>query len=248
MKLTFYAIENAFVDLRPNPATREWMDNTAQSYAYRCLPLNIANAHGWSFHLPCDVSVFWDGGDGMQNLRVRTPPDFDVARVAVSNFGHGILTFYIHGIFRTEPGWSLYASGAPNRPLDGLYPLHGVIETDWAPYSFTMNWQVTRANEWLTFPAGFPFCSVFPVRRELPEEIEPEMILLKDNPELYADHETWGRSRQQFNKDLTNPQSEAVKDKWQKTYYQGRLLDGSEGSQTHKIKLRTRPFKDLRGL
>jgi Family of unknown function (DUF6065) len=26
---------------------RAWMDATDQRFAYRCLPLNIANAHGW---------------------------------------------------------------------------------------------------------------------------------------------------------------------------------------------------------
>lgn len=248
MKLDFYAIENAHVDLRPNPVTREWMDHTAQSYAYRCLPLNIANSHGWSFHLPCAIAAYWDGGSDTQSLKIRAPRGHDAARIGISNFGHGILTFFIPGLFRTEPGWSLSVSGAPNMPLDGLYPLHGVVETDWAPYSFTMNWQVTRRNAWVTFPEGFPFCSVMPIKRDLPESIEPEMHLLKDNPDLHRAHEEWGRSRMRFNEDLLDPQSAAVQDKWQKTYYQGKLMDGSEGSQTHKIKLRTKKFKDLRGL
>ena len=29
------------------PVQRAWMDRTDQGFAYRCLPLNIANAHGW---------------------------------------------------------------------------------------------------------------------------------------------------------------------------------------------------------
>jgi hypothetical protein len=31
-----------------------------------------------------------------------------------------------------------------NSPKDGIAPLTGVIETDWLPYPFTMNWQMTR--------------------------------------------------------------------------------------------------------
>ena len=31
--------------VRPAEATRPWMDATPESFAYRCLPLNIANAH-----------------------------------------------------------------------------------------------------------------------------------------------------------------------------------------------------------
>ena len=33
--------------IRPAPARRDWMDATPESFAYRCLPLDIANAHGW---------------------------------------------------------------------------------------------------------------------------------------------------------------------------------------------------------
>ena len=33
--------------IRPAEATREWMTDSPESFAYRCLPLNIANAHGW---------------------------------------------------------------------------------------------------------------------------------------------------------------------------------------------------------
>ena len=29
------------------PVERGWMDRSVQGFAYRCLPLNIANAHGW---------------------------------------------------------------------------------------------------------------------------------------------------------------------------------------------------------
>ena len=41
--------------IRPAEPTREWMDRTRLSFAYRCLPLNIANAHGWE--ILCPVSV-----------------------------------------------------------------------------------------------------------------------------------------------------------------------------------------------
>lgn len=246
MKLTFYATERATVDLQPNPATREWMDNTAESYAYRCLPLNIANTHGWSFHLPFPISVAWDGSSGKSGLRIRTGGEHDASRVCMSNFGHGILTFFIHGVFRTEPGWNLYINGAPNRPLDGLYPLHGVVETDWAPYSFTMNWQITRPHTWLTFPKDYPFCSVMPVKRNLLESVEPEIRDISDDPELAQAHETWAQSRQKFNDELNQVGSEAMRNKWQKNYYQGKLLDGSSGADDHIIKQRISKFKDLR--
>jgi hypothetical protein len=47
MKLIAYLIDGQTIEIRPASARREWMDQTIDSFAYRCLPLNIANAHGW---------------------------------------------------------------------------------------------------------------------------------------------------------------------------------------------------------
>jgi hypothetical protein len=38
--------------IRPASATRDWMDRTQSSFAYRCLPLNVANSHGWESLAP----------------------------------------------------------------------------------------------------------------------------------------------------------------------------------------------------
>ncbi|MEA9787719.1 DUF6065 family protein [Xanthomonas campestris pv. raphani] len=47
MKLTAHVLDGHTLDIRPAPHERAWMDATDQRYAYRCLPLAIANAHGW---------------------------------------------------------------------------------------------------------------------------------------------------------------------------------------------------------
>jgi Family of unknown function (DUF6065) len=52
MKLIAYMIDGHRMDIRPAPIEREWMDNTGERFAYRCLPLNIANAHGWEIFVP----------------------------------------------------------------------------------------------------------------------------------------------------------------------------------------------------
>ena len=46
MKLIAHVIDGHDVDIRPAPVERDWMDATNQRFAYRCLPLNIANAYG----------------------------------------------------------------------------------------------------------------------------------------------------------------------------------------------------------
>ena len=52
MKLIAYLIDGHQMDIRPAPVEREWMDATGERFAYRCLPLNIANAHGWEILCP----------------------------------------------------------------------------------------------------------------------------------------------------------------------------------------------------
>ncbi len=243
MKLTFYEMYPGATDLRPNKATRTWMDETHQSFAYRCLPLNIANAHGWSFHLKTGFFVKWDGGMSKDSLHFKSEEGLDVGKVAASAFGHGVLTFFIPGIFRTEKGWDIWTSGPANTVKDGITPLHGVIETDWAPYSFTMNWKITRPDTWIRFDEGEPFCSVFPVQHGYLQEIEPVIRPIDDNPQLKKEHEEWGKGRSKFIEDLGKAGSEASEQRWQKNYYQGKRPDGSDGPEDHLIKLRLKEFK-----
>ena len=46
MKLVAYQLDARPMDIRPAPLKREWMEASNQRFAYRCLPLNIANGHG----------------------------------------------------------------------------------------------------------------------------------------------------------------------------------------------------------
>src|SRR6202000_3160808 len=84
---------------------------------------------------------------------------------AISIFGSGIVTFTLPFLFRTPPGYNLVAQGPTNRPKDGISALSGIIETDWAESTFTMNWMITRPHHPITFAKGEPICMVFPQKR-----------------------------------------------------------------------------------
>jgi hypothetical protein len=242
MKLIFYAIGPDVGVPRAAAPTRQWMDDTEQAFAYRCLPLNIANAHGWEILCPAAFSARWNGGRGLGDIDIRCAADVSLQPTSI--FGHGILTFHLHGIFRTEPGWNLFAGGPPNRPKDAIYPLSGIIETDWAPYTFTMNWQFTRPQSWVSFDEGEPFCFVFPVQRGLLNRIEPELRSFADNPELQAEYESWSRERTSFSDRLTITGSQEQKERWQKRYYRGLDMQGRAGIRDHEAKLRLAEFAD----
>src|ERR1700760_4807538 len=132
MKLSAFVVDGHTVDIRPAPVERDWMDNTDQRYAYRCLPLSIANAHGWEILCAEAFTAVWDGGQAMEAVKV-TPDDPDT-RVppAIGHFGSGVLTFHVSCLFRTEPGYDLMVQGPINAPKDAIAALAGVIETDWS--------------------------------------------------------------------------------------------------------------------
>lgn len=241
MKLTAYIVDGHAVDIRPAPVDREWMDNTGERFAYRCLPLNIANAHGWEILCSTGFSAIWNGGTGLDAVTVAT--DAGGAAIALSHFGSGVLTFHVPCLFRTDAGVDLMVSGPINRPKDAIAALTGLIETDWAPYSFTMNWQFTRPQMAVRFEKGEPFCHIMPMRRGEIEAVEPELRLLSENPELQRAHTAWTANRNRFNVDLRQPGSDARAEKWQKLYHRGVMPDGeTAGAADHRTRLKLKPF------
>ena len=81
---------------RPAPPATGWT-TPELSFAYRCLPLNIANAHGWEILAPVACDAIWHGGPGLDDVQVRVAPGTDPKDGPVSTFGEGVLTFHING-------------------------------------------------------------------------------------------------------------------------------------------------------
>jgi hypothetical protein len=228
--------------VRPAPAARAWMDATPESFAYRCLPLDIANAHGWEVLSPCAFEASWDGGAGSEAVTLRLDPGAEPQRAPVSLFGQGVLTFHIEGIFRTPPGWNLWVGGSPNRAKDAIAPLTGVIETDWSPFTFTMNWRFTRAGQWVRFEALEPIAFLFPVQRAAIEAFAPRFESLEGDPATLARFTAWSRARDDFHRRLTLDPPATPADRWQKHYYRGVDVAGESLIDDHRAKLRLRRF------
>ena len=68
MKLIAHVIDGHHVDIRPAPVERDWMEATSQRFAYRCLPLNIANAYGWEVLCNTSFLATWTGGGGIDAI------------------------------------------------------------------------------------------------------------------------------------------------------------------------------------
>ena len=236
-KLIAYRIHPIGQRMVAGRSRRQWMDQTRQRYAYRCLPLTIANAMGWELLLPAKVTAEWNGGSKISDIVVETDdPVWKPEQLAISHFGHGVLTFPINYLFRTEPGVALWARGIPNAPKDGIAPLEGIIETDWLPFSFTMNWQFTRAGR-ITFEKDEPFCFITPISYRALERVTPEIIPLANAPEVAAEFKAYSEARESFNAKLLENEPAAAAQGWQKWYMRGENPFGDTANPLHISKL-----------
>ena len=230
--------------IEPGPPARPWMDNSPKRFAYRCLPLVIANQSGWWIKNPHRLTVSWDGTPGVDGLRVVLD-DPSVRPYAVSHFGLGILTFNIGCLFQTPPGYNMYVRGPTNWPKDGIAALDGVVETDWSRATFTMNWKMTRPDHLVTFERDEPIAMIVPVARGETERFRPEIRPIDEEPGLQAEYEAWSRSRSSFNAALKAGDPEALAAGWQRHYVLG-MTAGEAEAPEHQTALSLAPFVDKR--
>lgn len=239
--ITCYRIRDRAPEIVPGRATRDWMDNTNQRFAYRCLPLSIANGMGWEVVSPVRLTAVWNGKQDLDAIDVKVDSDDEYwhgHRLASSHFGHGILTFQTGHLFRTPPGIGLWARGAPNWPKDGIWPLDGIIETDWLAFTFTMNWQFTRPGE-VVFEKDEPFCFITPIAYRGLEDVVPEIRPIGEDEELARQNKVWSDARSDFNRKLAEGDPDTIRLGWQKWYMRGVSPEGGGGSNPdHLGKLR----------
>lgn len=235
-KLLCYQMRPHALQLGAGRSSRTWMDNTNQRFAYRCLPLSMANSSGWEILCPCTFKAAWNGGSSVHDIQLTLLDDYPHYRdLAVSHFGGGILTFHTGWLFRTPPGWALQVSGAPNMPKHGIAPLTGIVETEWLPFTFTMNWLFTQPGE-VTFEKGEPICFVMPVPHQQLHQIEPIAIRLPQNPELQKQVKQWTENRNEFITKLRMLDKPTIEQGWQRNYMRGETVDGTRTEAFHLSK------------
>jgi hypothetical protein len=193
----------------------------------------IANATGWEVLCPFDIEAEWTGNRNVESITIKAArPPGRIRSVVCSHFGHGILTFHPGYVFRTPPGWAIWARGTPNRYKDGITPLEGVIETEWLPFSFTMNWRFTRPGR-VCFMAGEPFCFLTLAPHGAMDAITPELVELDSDLDAKAGHQDWLTSRRNFNAKLIDRDSDEARRGWQRRYVQA---EGAPADTFHVTK------------
>lgn len=242
MRITAYRTYPHVPEIRPASPRRLWMDETYQRFAYRCLPLVIANGWGWELASDCTFEALWTGHQHQSSVKIVRHDEGPEPALPMTHFGEGILTFDTRYVFRTPEGYDMLVTGPLNSRKDGIVPLTGIVETSWLPFTFTMNWAFTRPGVPVRFEKGEPFCQIFPVPRTLVEEVEPEIRDLADNPELKAQHDEWCRSRGEFNRALAQREEEATQQGWQRYYLKGTSAGEERIAHDHRTRVHVRPF------
>jgi len=227
-------------DLSPSKRHRDWMDATPDKFAYRCLPLAIANQLGWSLSCPISFDAIWDGSSALNGVvfefdKSDAGIQLDWSAYISCHFGSGIITFSLPFIFRTSPGCGLYIRGAPNHIKPGASALDAFVETDWHDLTFTMNWKITEPNRRIRFTKGEPICSILPLSIGGYEQISPATMAIQEYASLHQALASKSASRKDF---IARPDRGSD---WQKFYFRGENADG-ERQQNHLVKLALQAF------
>jgi hypothetical protein len=219
--LDCFALSGRPPEIVPGRPQRGWMDRFNERHPYRCLPLSMANTTGWDILCPMSFTAEWNGGKGIEDIRLtpdRPHPDF--TDLVKSHFMEGVLTFHTGYLFRTSPGWDMIVGGAPNHFKDGIQPLVGLVETDWLPFPFTMNWMFTRPGR-VRFEKGEPFCFISLTPHRALEHVQPVRRSMASEPDLRHQYDAWMRERNTFNAKLNRRDPEAMREAWQRHYFKG---------------------------
>jgi hypothetical protein len=189
----------------------------------------MANTTGWEILCPVGFTAEWNGGPQASDIKLtpdnapdRHNPAF--TDFVKSHFTEGVITFHPGYLFRTPPGWSMWCMGPPNHIKDGIQPLVGLIETDWLPFPFTMNWLFTRPGK-VHFAKGEPFCFITLVQDKAMAQFDVVQRQMASDPDLIGQYDAWHNQRTVFNAKLKKNDPETMKEAWQRFYFKGELPD-----------------------
>lgn len=222
-------------DLVPAELGRRWMDETVARFAYRCLPLSMANQAGWAITCPLDFEATWDG----TAITFKADDPAAAGRWAGhvgERYGLGVVAFRIPYAFETDPGYGLLVRGYTNLAVPDAHPLDLFLDTGAAAATFTMDWKLAAPGRPARFRAGQPICQILPMPIDLLDDLAPRLVPLEANPELHQAFSAWSASRTMFNQSPQRTDAD-----WQKDYFQGKTMAG-ERVHGHKTRLHLAPF------
>jgi hypothetical protein len=197
----------------------------------------MANQLGWTVLNPSAFAVVWDGGADVTSIRISGE-----APHVTSHFGYGILTINPGFYLETSPEVDVLVKAVPNWPKDGIFPLEGLMETDWFEGSFTYNIRLTRPGLIVGWDTDEPLFQIVPYPRGWIERFQPSM--LADGPlheRFFEVADSWEQDRINIMRTLkADGHPQAIYDQ---QYRRGTRHDGGVAPPTHQLRLPLRAFE-----
>jgi hypothetical protein len=154
-----YLQKDAF-NIKQTRVKREWMDNTWDSHAYKCFPLNITNSIGYELSSPEDIVFAWDGIDD-------TSPDhinfISGEKYCSTSRGNATLTFVTGIMFETDPKVSMFHMPVPNYFREEFQVFSTIISTSWYRQMFPSVIKLMKPNIEIVIKAGEPIATLIPI-------------------------------------------------------------------------------------
>jgi hypothetical protein len=225
-EITLYRLleDSPIFPVVPLTAKRKWMSESSKKYAYKCLPLNIANQYGYAVLCPADFTLDWWGGTDSKDVDFHVSSKDDYIKNHIhSYFGEGTFTIHVDFMIKTPKGFSTYIRGVPNETKQGIKPLDAIVETDWLPFTFTYNFLLTDPGIY-TFKKGEPLFTFFPIERNTVEKFELKESRIENNPELFKDFKEYSDKRE----NLLETIIKTGKDLFQNFYRDGVKANGEK--------------------
>ena len=216
------------------PATRPWMDDSADKHAYMCFPLTITNRLGWGISFPEDIVFIWDGIDDTTPDHVKI---LKGGQYASSKRCNATISFETGLIFKTDSETTILTMPVPNQFIAGTQCFTTLISTSFYMPELPVAWKITEANKEITIPAGTPVAAILPLSLTSLENDYEMMIDLNPVGHSYWEEVTkYGEVAQEKN---------AIGD-WSKMYrdavdYKGEPV-GAHETKSLKLKTVTCPF------
>jgi hypothetical protein len=181
---------------------RNWMD-LDNGHAYRCLPLSVANGFGWDILNPIKFEAIWNGDPGIKDAILfnfypqnKEEEDFIKDNSIGSHFGNGIITWSaLNFVLKTTSGHNIFIKAPTNHFKHGARSLEAIIESDWLPYPFTLNWKITKKHVTIKFEKDEPIACFFPIPRYYLESFDTDTVTGETESKFNKEMSIWASKR-----------------------------------------------------
>jgi len=158
--INIYRKEGVSANITQLGIKRDWMDNTFDKHAYRCLPVSMSNNMGLGISFPEDISFIWNGitDTSPNNIKI-----LEGSKYCSLGRGNATLSFNTELYIRTGKNISMMHMPVPNLFVDGIQAYTTVISTSFFNSAFPCAVRLTSPNKIITIKANQPIACLVPI-------------------------------------------------------------------------------------